>query len=83
MANLSAILKKLETADSQTIDLYNQWLGIMKGGSMIGISKLTDGIMGMPSSMIGSGMYARKSAKQMISTAEMFSKMKFDYPRPY
>ena len=83
MATLGDTLKQIKSADSQKAALFEQWLSIMNGGSMIGLEKLTDGMMGMPISKFYSGQFAITSANKMIAFEKQRSVTKFDWPRPY
>lgn len=83
MATLGETLKQLKSADSAKAALFEQWLSIMNGGSMMGLEKVTDGMMGMPISKFGSGVYAKQSAQQMIAFEKQRAETKIDWPRPY
>jgi len=83
MATLGDIVKQLQSADSEKAALFERWLTIMNGGSMIGLEKMTDGMMGMPISKFGSGRYARSSANKMIAFESQRATLTVDWPRPY
>ena len=83
MPTLAETLKQLKSTDTTKAALFEQWLSIMNGGSMFGLEKLTDGMMGMPIAKFYSGDYARESAKQLIALETQRATMTIDWPRPY